>query len=158
LTNDINWVLSGAVFIGAKDATDNSNTLNIEAGTRIVGSGGVDLIVISRGAKIIAEGQPYAPIVFSGPKTVSEGASSGDWGGLVINGFAPLNTCATQPCTAVGEGLRTYGGDNPHDSSGVLRYVRVQYAVSVHRYQRTKRIAFQEGTVLWLTTFRPTGC
>ena len=129
LTNDITWVLSGGVFIGAKDATDNSNTLYVEAGTRITGSGGIDLLVISRGAKIIAEGQPYAPIVFSSPKTVSEGADSGDWGGLVINGFAPINNCATQPCTAVGEGdSGTYGGDNASDSSGVLRYVRVQYS------------------------------
>ena len=72
LTNDTIWVLSGGVFIGNKDATDNDNTLTIEAGTRIIGSGGVDLLVVSRGSKIIAEGQPYAPIVFSGPKTVGE--------------------------------------------------------------------------------------
>ena len=153
LTNDITWVLSGGVFIGAKDATDNSNTLSIEAGTRIVGSGGIDLLVISRGAKIIAEGQPYAPIVFSSPKTVSEGADSGDWGGLVINGFAPINNCDTQPCTALGEGdSGTYGGDNPSDSSGVLRYVRVQY--SGYKFTDTNElngIAFQgvgNGTVV----------
>ena len=129
LTNNTIWVLSGGVFIGDKDATDNDNTLTIEAGTRVIGSGGVDVLTISRGAKIVALGQPYAPIVMSGPKTVSEGAAAGDWGGLVINGFAPLNTCSTPPCTAVGEGnTGTYGGDDPHDSSGVLRYVRVQFA------------------------------
>lgn len=129
LTNDTTWVLSGGVFIGDKDATDNDVTLTIEAGTRIIGSGGVDLLVISRGAKIVAEGQPYAPIVMSGPKTVGEGATAGDWGGLVINGFAPINNCAAQPCTAIGEGdSGTYGGDDPDDSSGVLRYVRVQFA------------------------------
>jgi hypothetical protein len=129
LTNNTIWVLSGGVFIGNKDATDNSNTLTIEAGTRVIGSGGVDLLVISRGSKIVAEGQPHAPIVFSGPKTVGEGASAGDWGGLVINGFAPINTCDTQPCTALGEGNSgTFGGDDPTDSSGVLRYVRVQFA------------------------------
>ncbi len=153
LTNDTTWVLSGGVFIGAKDATDNSNTMYVEAGTRIIGSGGIDLLVISRGAKIIAEGQPYAPIVFSGPKTISEGASSGDWGGLVINGFAPLNTCDTQPCTAVGEGdSGTYGGDNAHDSSGVLRYVRVQFGgIKFTDVNELNAIAFQgvgDGTVV----------
>ena len=62
-------------------------------------------------------------------KRLARGASSGDWGGLVINGFAPLNTCTTPPCTAVGEGNSgTYGGDDESDSSGVLRYVRVQFA------------------------------
>jgi len=145
LTNDITWVLSGGVFIGGKDATNNSNTMYVEAGTRIIGSGGIDLLVISRGAKIIAEGQPYAPIVFSSPKTVSEGAQTGDWGGIVINGFAPINTCDTQPCTALGEGdSGTYGGDNPNDSSGVLRYVRVQY--SGYKFTDTNElngIAFQ---------------
>ena len=129
LTNDTTWVLSGGVFIGDKDATDNDVTLTIEAGTRVIGSGGVDLLVVSRGGKIVAEGQPYAPIVMSGPKTAGEGATAGDWGGLVINGFAPINNCATQPCTAIGEGdSGTYGGDDPDDSSGVLRYVRVQFA------------------------------
>lgn len=153
LTNDTTWVLSGGVFIGDKDATDNDNTLYVEAGTRVIGSGGIDLLVISRGARIIAEGQPYAPIVFSGPKTVSEGASSGDWGGLVINGFAPINSCDTQPCTAVGEGdSGTYGGDNPHDSSGILRYVRVQFAgIKFTDVNELNAIAFQgvgDGTVV----------
>ncbi len=129
LTNNTIWVLSGGVFIGEKAALNNSNTLTIEAGTRVVGSGGIDLLVISRGSKIIAEGQPHAPIVFSGPDTVSQGASSGDWGGLVINGNAPINTCALPPCTAIGEGNSgVFGGSDPFDSSGVLRYVRVQFA------------------------------
>ena len=153
LTNNTTWVLSGGVFIGNKDATDNSNTITIEAGTRIVGSGGVDLLVISRGARIIAEGQPYAPIVMTGPKTVPEGASSGDWGGLVLNGFAPINTCDVQPCTAVGEGNSgTYGGDNPYDNSGVLRYVRVQFAgIKFTDEDELNGIAFQgvgNGTVV----------
>ena len=129
LTNNTIWVLAGGVFIGDKDAEDNDNAIWIEPGTRIIGSGGVDTLIVSRGAKIYAEGLPHAPIVFSGPNTASEGASSGDWGGLVVNGFAPLNTCTTPPCTALGEGdTGTYGGDDPDDSSGVLRYVRVQFA------------------------------
>jgi len=153
LTNNTIWVLSGGVFIGDKDATNNDNVITIEAGTRIIGSGGVDLLVISRGSKIIAEGQPYAPIVFTGPKTVSEGATSGDWGGLVINGFAPINTCSTPPCTAIGEGgSGTFGGSDPSDSSGVLRYVRVQFAgVKFTDEDELNGIAFQgvgNGTVV----------
>lgn len=130
LTNDTLWVLSGGVFIGEKDAMDNDYVLTIEAGTRIIGAGAdTDLLVISRGSKIIAQGQPYAPIVLSGPKTASDGAAPGDWGGLAINGFAPLNTCDTPPCTALGEGdSGTYGGVDPHDSSGIIRYFRVQFA------------------------------
>jgi hypothetical protein len=74
-------------------------------------------------------------------------------GWLVINGFAPLNTCATQPCTAIGEGdTGTYGGDNPNDSSGVLRYVRVQFGgIKFTDENELNGIAFQgvgDGTVV----------
>ncbi len=135
LTNDTYWVLSGGVFIGAKPSVGDpvptdGPTISIEAGTRIIGAGGTaNALNISRGSRIIAEGQPYAPIVFTGAKTASEGASSGDWGGLVINGAAPINTCDSGVCEAVGEGdSGAYGGDNPHDNSGILKYVRVQFA------------------------------
>ncbi len=132
LTNDTQWVLTGPVFIGLKDNPDNTNSITIDPGTRIIGIG-QSTLVISRGAKIFAEGTPNAPIVFSGPNTASDPDTpgrSGDWGGLVINGKATINTCDTLgECTALGEGdSGTYGGADDNDSSGVLRYVRVQFA------------------------------
>lgn len=157
LTNDITWVLNGGVFIGDKpeigDPITNDNTITIDPGTRIVGSGGADALIISRGSRIIAEGLPHAPIVFSGSKSASEGASSGDWGGLVINGAAPLNTCDSGVCEAVGEGdSGAYGGDDPYDDSGVLRYVRVQFAGNkITDEDELNGIAFQgvgNGTVV----------
>jgi len=132
LTNDTLWILNGAVFIGSKDNPNNTNAIYIEPGTRIIG---IDqsLLGISRGAKIFAEGVPNAPIVMTGVNTASDPVtpgSSGDWGGLTINGRAPINTCDTiGACTALGEGESgPYGGDDENDSSGVLRYVRVQFA------------------------------
>lgn len=132
LTNDTLWVLNGAVFVGLKDSADNTNAIFIEPGTRIIG---IDqsLLGISRGAKIFAEGVPFAPIVMTGVNTASDPdnpGSSGDWGGLTINGRAPINTCDTiGACTAEGEGESgPYGGDDENDSSGVLRYTRVQFA------------------------------
>lgn len=132
LTNDTLWVLNGAVFIGEKDNANNSNAIYIEPGTRIIG---IDqsILGISRGAKIFAEGTPNFPIVMTGANTASDPVnpgSSGDWGGLTINGKAPINTCDTiGACSALGEGESgPYGGDDPNDSSGVLRYLRVQFA------------------------------
>lgn len=132
LTNDTTWVLNGAVFIGEKDNANNTNAIFIEPGTRIIG---VDqsLLGISRGARIFAEGVPHAPIVMTGVNTASDPVtpgSSGDWGGLTINGKAPINTCDTiGQCSALGEGESgPYGGDDENDSSGVLRYTRVQFA------------------------------
>ena len=135
LTNETTWVLTSAVFVGARSdigdpVPENGPTLTIEPGTRIVGTkAGRVALIVSRGSRIIADGLPHAPIVMTGENYESTGALSGDWGGLVINGAAPINTCAEGVCEAVGEGdSGAYGGDNPSDSSGVLRYVRVQFA------------------------------
>jgi hypothetical protein len=159
LTNDTYWVLNGGVFIGEKAAIGdpvptNGPTLYVEAGTRIIGAGGSNnALYVQRGARIVAQGQPNAPIVMTGGKTASEGASSGDWGGLVINGAAPLNTCDTGVCEALGEGdSGAYGGDNPTDNSGVLNYVRVQFAgEKINDEDELNGIAFQgvgSGTVV----------
>lgn len=132
LTNNTIWILNGGVFIGEKSNPDSTNAIYIEPGTRIVG---VDqsLLGITQGAKIFAEGVPHAPIVFTGVNTASNAVSpgaAGDWGGLTINGKAPINTCPTLgACTAQGEGdSGPYGGTDENDSSGVLRYLRVQFA------------------------------
>lgn len=135
LTNDITWVLNGPVFIGDRESNANTNTLTIEPGTRIVGSGFVqrEALIIARGARINAEGTELAPIVFSSsrPTTVpgnpASAAQPGDWGGLVINGLAPVNDCPAGDCPGEGNS-GNFGGDNPDDSSGVLRYVRIQFA------------------------------
>lgn len=132
LTNDTLWVLNGAVFVGEKENANNTNAVYIEPGTRIIGVG-ESILGISRGARIFAEGTPTAPIVFSGVNTASDPVNpgrAGDWGGLTINGKAPINTCTTiGACTAEGEGQSgPYGGNNPNDSSGVMRYMRVQFA------------------------------
>ncbi|MCB9741418.1 MAG: hypothetical protein H6741_29945 [Alphaproteobacteria bacterium] len=130
LTADVSWVLQGPVFIG--DDT-NPATISIEAGTTIYGtSGELSFLVIRRNAQIDAVGTASAPIVFTSDQP--EGSrNSGDWGGLIINGNAPINNCfdgsEVLPCEAEGEGSTgTYGGDDPGDSSGTLEYVRVEFA------------------------------
>ena len=75
----------------------------------------------------------------------------GLWGGLVINGNAPINDCpegaegGTVECTKEGEansGL--FGGADPGDTSGVLNYVVVKYAGSnVDPENQLNGIAFQ---------------
>jgi hypothetical protein len=157
-TNDTTWVLTSAVFIGEKadegDPVPVGPTLTIEPGTRIIGTkAGRVALIISRGSRIIAEGLPHAPIVMTGEQWEGTGASSTDWGGLVINGAAPLNTCDAELCEADAEGgAGFYGGIDPHDSSGVLRYVRVQFAGdSITDEDQLNGIAFNgvgDGTVV----------
>lgn len=127
LSNDKLWVLQGGVFIGG-DNTNNAK-LSIQAGAKIIGQSGADFLVITRGSKILAEGTKNAPIVFTASK--SEGRNRGEWGGLIINGNAPINSCKVSGpvCQAQGEGSTgLYGGNDAQDNSGILRYVRVEFA------------------------------
>lgn len=118
LTADAKWMLSGGTFV------DNGVTLTIEAGTTVYAAndGTVPFLSISQGGKINAVGTSSAPIIFT---PVKESPAPGDWGGIVINGYAPLNNGTT----AEGEGgTGTYGGTNAADNSGTMKYVRVEFA------------------------------
>ena len=114
------WVLRGAVFV------ENGATLTLDAGTEVFGefaSNGT--LIIARGAQIHSNGTAAAPVVFSSDQSVGERARA-DWGGLIINGRAPLNVPGG---TSVGEGdTGVYGGSDPDDDSGHLRYTRVEFA------------------------------
>ena len=120
LTANNVYLLNGAVFVEAPAR------LTIEAGTTIYGQSETNgTLVISRGAQILANGTAAAPIVMTSDQLVGERAR-GDWGGLIINGNAPLNVPGGE---AEGEGdTGVYGGTNPDDDSGHLYYVRVEFA------------------------------
>ncbi len=123
---DKQWLLKGGVFVG--DDT-KSTTLTVEPGTTIFGdSSSLSFLVVRRHSKMVAEGTKDAPIVFTSSK--NDGSRGrGDWGGIVINGLAPLNNCDSGVCESEGEGgTGKYGGDDPADSSGSLKYVRVEFA------------------------------
>ena len=128
-TSDLKWVLKGGVFVGDDlDPTARPTTLTIEPGTTIYGdTASISFLLITRGSKIMAEGTQELPITFTSAN--DEGARSrSDWGGLILNGQAPVNGCAGDPCTLQGEaGTGTYGGSNVNDNSGVLKFVRVEF-------------------------------
>lgn len=117
LTKGTKWLLSGGVFV------ISGSTLNIEAGTQIYGDiNGTSFLSILQGAKINANGTSTEPIVFTSIRTNPE---PGDWGGIIINGYAKINNGNISQ----GEGgTGVYGGQDDFDNSGVLRYVRVEYA------------------------------
>jgi len=115
--------------------------LTIEPGARLAFTNPTDFLTVNRGSRILAFGIPSAPIAFTSDEDIlddgaandSQGNARGQWGGLIINGRAPINSCADPSvpvtCETSGEGgTGNYGGNNPSDDSGVLNYVRVQYA------------------------------
>jgi hypothetical protein len=120
LTADKVWTLKGYVYV-----TDGAKLI-IQPGTTIVSDiSEKGALVIERGAQIVAEGTATKPIVFTSGKAVGERAP-GDWGGIVILGRAKTNR-TSEPTIEGGIG-RPYGGTNDGDNSGVLRYVRIEYA------------------------------
>lgn len=98
-------------------------TINIPAGTTIYGVPAATL-VIKPGGAILAEGSPLKPIVFTSSEEPGN-RFPGDWGGIVILGNAPVN----QPNPLIEGGIieGSFGGDDPEDDSGVLKYVRIEY-------------------------------
>ena len=97
--------------------------LTIKPGVTIVAKDDdiVDYILIEQGAKIDAQGTYDNPIVMT-----SEKKSAGAWGGLHICGKAPINVTGGTSKSEIGDAL--YGGTDAADNSGVLKYIRVEYA------------------------------
>jgi hypothetical protein len=121
LKSDVNYILDGWVYV--KDGA----TLTIEAGTVIKGKTGTKAsLIIERGGKIMAEGSASKPIVFTSEKPAGQRAA-GDWGGLILCGKAPINPTGGEAEIEGGVGSK-YGGTNPADNSGILKYVRVEFA------------------------------
>jgi hypothetical protein len=119
-TNTNYYVLRGAVFVR------QGGELNIQAGTTIVGeAGSVGTLIVERGGRLNAIGTRAQPIVFTSDQPVGSRAR-GDWGGLIINGRAPINVPGGQASGEADTGV--YGGTDPDDDSGSLRYVRVEFA------------------------------
>lgn len=103
-------------------------TLTIEPGTVIYGGTSRATLFIQKGAKIIADGTARRPIVFTSPRRTGDRAQT-DWGSLVVLGNAPINV---QGGSAFLEGLPSepaysFGGTDPDDDSGILRYVRLEF-------------------------------
>jgi hypothetical protein len=120
LTADKVWTLKGYVYV-----TDGAKLI-IQPGTTIISDiAEKGALCIERGAQIIADGTATKPIVFTSGRANGEKAP-GDWGGIVILGRAKTNR-TSEPTIEGGIG-RPYGGTNDLDNSGVLRFVRIEYA------------------------------
>ena len=118
------YQLVGVVYV------TNNATLTIEPGTVIRGDDKTcGTLVITNGAKIMAEGLETDPIVFTSNKEKTE-RKPGDWGGIIVLGKAPINNLGglhTLPFD-LEPLLNHYGGQDAEDNSGILKYVRIEYA------------------------------
>ncbi len=133
--SDTEYILDGVVFV------TNNAELHIEAGTVIKAEDGQNLdasaLVVSRDGQIFAEGTPENPIVFTSVNdtdlTMGKN-NTGLWGGIVILGEAPTNNPSPKAVEGINEivsqdniEMAQYGGNDPMDNSGVLRYVSIRH-------------------------------
>lgn len=111
------YILNGALVV------KSPYTLTIQPGTTFKATAGGTAIylAVEQGAKINAVGTAAAPIRFT---SNASNKRSGDWGGLLIMGKAPLSGGGTATTEVVDF---TYGGTVNNDNSGTLSYVIVEY-------------------------------
>lgn len=118
------YLLVGVVYLA------NNAVLTIEPGTIIKGDlESCGTLVITKGSKIMAEGEETNPIIFTSNKGISE-RKPGDWGGIILLGEAPINKIGGVNFLDfnLDPMMCQYGGQNLESNSGILKYVRIEYA------------------------------
>lgn len=114
------YTLKGYVYV-----TNRAN-LTIAAGSVIVGDTIVKgALIVERNSRLFAEGTQTEPVVFTSGRPAGS-RLPGDWGGIILLGNAPTNH-ATTPIIEGGVNAQ-YGGSVANDNSGVLKYVRIEFA------------------------------
>jgi hypothetical protein len=163
--DDLIYELDGIVGVGVDLGADPASpvpggvsaTLTIEPGVTVVGADADAYLIVRRGSRLVTNGTATAPVVFTAKSAITdpstiEISTKGIWGGLVINGRAPINACIDAgatggevDCEKSGEGASgLFGGATASDDSGRLRYTRVQYAgVRLTNEDELNGIAFQ---------------
>ena len=148
------WFSDTVYQLGGRIAVEDGATLTIEPGTVIKGEAGTGAnataLLIARGGKIIAEGTPLLPIIFTSvadeitPEQVKTGDFkspnldpniNGLWGGVIVLGEATIsasNSSGDVSSVQI-EGIPTsdpnglYGGVNNADNSGIIKYVSIRH-------------------------------
>jgi hypothetical protein len=124
LSRGSSYLLVGNVYVA------NNATLYIEKGSVIKGDPNTKgTLVICRGSKIRAMGTKEEPIIFTSGNPVDK-RKAGDWGGISLLGKAKINNPSGE---AILEGnfdplYSKYGGTYDDDCSGVLNFVRIEFA------------------------------
>lgn len=114
------YTLEGTLIVA------DGGVLTIPAGTTIKATNGnafSKYILVAQGGKIYAKGTAEKPVIFT-----SETQTPGAWGGLIINGKAPISGATTGEtgATEINNDYK-YGGTITGDNSGELTYIKLLY-------------------------------
>jgi hypothetical protein len=155
ITSNTTWDSDTIYQLGGRIVVEAGATLTIEPGTIIKGEAGTGAnataLLIARGGKLIAEGTPSQPIIFT---SVADEISQSDiaagnfgspnldptvnglWGGVIVLGKAkisPKPSTSGELTEVQIEGIPTsdpnglYGGNDDTDNSGIISYVSIRH-------------------------------
>ena len=155
ITKNTTWYSDTVYQLAGRITVTEGSTLTIEPGTIVKGEAGTGAnataLLIARGGKIIAEGTPQLPIIFTSvadeitPELVEQGqfqspnldpTINGLWGGVIVLGnskISPKPGASGELLEVQIEGIPTsdvnglYGGNDDTDNSGVLKYVSIRH-------------------------------
>lgn len=139
------WTAENIYVLDGKVVVSEGATLTIEPGTIIKGAEGQEslasALVVDQGAKLMAEGTPSKPIIFTSVLDgIEQGQTTGTlsdsdvglWGGIIVLGKAPISVNGDVQ-TAQIEGIPAtedygqYGGTDSADNSGSLKYISIRH-------------------------------
>lgn len=125
------WSADSNYLVRGQLRVKSQATLHIAPGTHIFEeSATVGTIIVERGGRIYAIGAECDPIVITSDQAPGQ-RDRGKCGGLVINGYAQtnvVNSCAGDSAASEGGAIGFFGGANDNDNSGVLKFVRIEFA------------------------------
>jgi hypothetical protein len=129
ITTNTTWNSGTIYLLTGNRFVKNGATLTIEPGTIIRGDkASKGTLIVTKNGRINANGTQTQPIVFTSNEPTGQ-RGYGDWGGVVILGNATTNIPGG--VGIIEGGLlgqdATYGGTDDEDSSGVFRYVRIEF-------------------------------
>lgn len=146
LTMDETWTADKIYELAGRVVVNEGVTLTIMPGTIIKGRTGngslASSLIISRGAKLMAEGTASSPIIFTtlldniaigqGAGTNLSKTDNQKWGGIIILGKAPVSAADGDDVASI-EGIPAddayglYGGTDIADNSGSLKYISIRH-------------------------------
>jgi uncharacterized repeat protein (TIGR01451 family) len=145
-TGTYSWSADTTYFLDGRVVLESGGSLTIAPGTVIraksmASDGMISGLVITKGARIFAEGTSEDPIIFTSdeddlaiPDELDQ-AGSGEWAGLVVLGNASIGTPQGwdfyEGFLVFDDPRYVYGGgseSDDEDNSGILKYVSIRHA------------------------------
>jgi hypothetical protein len=127
------WPTGCDTFVDGTTFISNGAVITVQAGATVKGrksstNATPSALIFLRGTKINAAGTAALPIVMTSDQTPGTRARA-DWGGVTLLGSAPVNFPGGEGgCEGLPPGTCNFGGSEPNDSSGQVRFTRIEFS------------------------------